>query len=75
MCVPWSVGALELQGVGGDVDEAVEGSEQALLITLVEVAQARHVDGDDTHGAGLLGGAEQAVAALEQSSKDRKSVV
>ncbi|ETJ02804.1 MAG: hypothetical protein Q605_AUC00935G0002, partial [Actinomyces urogenitalis DORA_12] len=59
-------GALELQGVTGDAEQPVKGSNEAGLVTGVGVTQARHVDRDHTDAAGLLGRAEQAVAALEQ---------
>ena len=42
-------------------------AQQAGLVALVLVAQARAVDGDHAHAARLLGTAKQAVAALERS--------
>ena len=59
-------GALELEGVAADLEQLVEPGGQAGLVVGVEVAEAGHVDGDDADGPGLLGRAEQAVAAFEQ---------
>ena len=47
--------ALDLEGLGGQVDEAVHLGNEACLVTLVEVAEARHVERDDTDGSGQLG--------------------
>ena len=59
-------GALELEGVAADLEQLVEPGGQGGLVVGVEVAEPGHVDGDDADRPGLLGRAEQAVAALEQ---------
>ena len=41
-------------------------SDESALVPGVQVAQARHVEGDDADGAGEFRGPEQAVAALEE---------
>ena len=46
---------LDLEGLGGQVDEVVHLRDEACLVTLVEVAEARHVERDDTDGSGQLG--------------------
>ena len=59
-------GALELEGVAADLEQLVEPGGQGGLVVGVEVAEPGHVDGDDADRPGLLGRAEQTVAALEQ---------
>ena len=58
--------ALELQTVPPDGEQPVEGGGEPGLVAGVQVPQTRHIDGDDANAPGLLGGSEQAVAALEQ---------
>jgi hypothetical protein len=59
-------GALGFEAVARDVEQVVEAPERTVLVAGVHEAQARAVDRDDADRAGLLGRAEQAVAALEQ---------
>ena len=58
--------ALDLEGLRGQVDELVHARDEALLVPLVQVAEARHVEGDHTDRAGQLGRPEEAVAALKE---------
>ena len=58
--------ALDLEGLRGQVDELVHARDEALLVPLVQVAEARHVERDHADRAGQLRGAEEAVAALEE---------
>ena len=58
--------ALDLEAVLRDLEQLVDAREQPRLVAAVEVAEPRAVERDDAERAGLLGRAEQAVAALEQ---------
>src|SRR5690606_25432294 len=58
--------ALELERVTGEAEQAVEVAQHPGLVARVEVAEPGAVDGDDAERAGLLGRAEEPVAALEQ---------
>ena len=58
--------ALDLQTVAAQLQQAVQCPQQGHLVAPVQIAQAGTVDGDHAQRAGLLGRAEQAVAALEQ---------
>ena len=58
--------ALDFEGLRGQVDEFVHARDEALLVPLVQVAKARHVERDHADRAGQLGRAKEAVAALEE---------
>ena len=58
--------ALDLEGLRGQVDELVHARDEALLVPLVQVAEARHIQRDHADRAGQLRRAEEAVAALEE---------
>ena len=58
--------ALDLEGLRGQVDELVHARDEALLVALVQVAEARHVQRDHTDRSGQLGRPEEAVAALKE---------
>ena len=58
--------ALDFEGLRGQVDEFVHARDEALLVPLVQVAKARHVERDHADRASQLGRAEEAVAALEE---------
>ena len=58
--------ALDLEARAREVEQRVELRQQPGLVARVRVAEARAVDGHDAERPGLLGGPEEAVAALEQ---------
>ena len=58
--------ALDFEGLRSQVDELVHARDEALLVPLVQVAEARHVERDHADRAGQLGRPEEAVAALKE---------
>ena len=58
--------AFDFEGLRGQVDELIHACDEALLVALVEVAEARHVEGDHADRAGQLRRSEEAIAALEE---------
>ena len=47
-------GALNLQGLAGQVDQLIHAGHQRRLVTLKQVTQARHVQSNYPNGAGQL---------------------
>ena len=58
--------ALDLERLRGQVNELVHARDEALLVPLVQVAEARHVERDHADRTGELRRTEQAVTALEE---------
>ena len=58
--------AFLFQGVFAEFHQFVDAGEEAFPVAFVLVAEAGAVEGDDADGAGLFGGSEEAVAALQQ---------
>ena len=57
---------LGFQGLRTQVNQVIQFLDEAIHIARETVAQARHIDCDDTDGARQLCGTEEAIAALEQ---------
>ena len=64
--VPLDHLALDLQARAADLEERVGAREERRLVAAIQIAQASAIQRDDAEGSGLLGGAEKAVAALQQ---------
>ena len=58
--------ALDFEGLRSQVDELIHACDETLLVALVEVAEARHIERDHANRSGQLRRSEEAVAALEE---------
>ena len=58
--------ALDFQAAAADLQQGVQTPEQARFVAAVQKAETGAIDRDDADRSGLLGTAEQAVAALQQ---------
>ena len=57
---------LGFQGLRTQVNQVIQFLDEAIHVARETVAQARHIDCDDTDGARQFCGTEEAIAALEQ---------
>ena len=58
--------ALDFQAVTTHFQQFIQTGKQTGFIALIQIPQAGAVQSDHSQGAGLLGGAKQAIAAFEQ---------